>query len=826
MEIVERLPLKPIHWLSKMTYTEFVEKCLNKDKKYTKEECKTKYSILQQFCKTNLKTGGTVKRIYSYSSGTSGRLFSGGSLQGLPSAIRGLFMRGGVGTDIDMCNAHPVILRYICKLHDIPCPHLEYYINHREECLKMFESREIGKITYLTALNKDTLTRAKGLPEEFKKYDVEIKQIQKRLAEITEYNEIAETVPDNKAYNKLGSAINRIMCHYENIILQHAIHVINEKGIEIAILMFDGLMVYGDYYTDKGLLIEITQHVENKMPGLDMKWAYKEHNNELHMPEDGDNITDTKSTLRKKDIEFWGEQSLDQVTSDAIKLLLSNFNPKSPTKVCFTDSVFGEMFKTLYGNKFVYCNDIVYHFNDIYWEADNKKYTNLQRFINTTYMTDLKQWIRSKITYFATKNADLDTEEMSNIDKNLIFWTKLNLYTTEYLQTQRATEQLIKMICSKICNDEQKWDLNPYVFVFTNCVFDLKQGCVTAPNSDDFMTTCCGWVYEFNYKPDDTLLNLINAIQPIEEVRNYLLNAYATGMVGIQNRNIFIFTGTGGNGKSVLDELLFSMLGDYGYPLPKTFLTMPFKEGANPEVINLHNKRAVIVSEPDASKKIVCSSLKAMSGDSKVSSRQLYGKMESVNIIATNFIECNTAPDLDEMNDAMTDRLGEGVIGFHSKYVKQSQWDTSSDEERKGFAGIQNKYYKSDEFKAKYRQALFDMLLPFVDKEPIVPESVVQASRIYLTNSDTFFTWFQSNYEKKEGGIVKIKELWTHYKTTSHEWSKTQKDKYGALGKFERAICESVFLRKFRKDRYDYYNSIQLKVSSLCGWGAKADEEN
>ncbi len=65
MEIVERLPLKPIHWLSKLSYTEFVEKCLNKDKKYTKEECKTKYSILQQFCKTNLKTGGTVKRIYS-----------------------------------------------------------------------------------------------------------------------------------------------------------------------------------------------------------------------------------------------------------------------------------------------------------------------------------------------------------------------------------------------------------------------------------------------------------------------------------------------------------------------------------------------------------------------------------------------------------------------------------------------------------------------------------------------------------------------------------------------------------------------------------------
>ena len=204
MEITERLPLKPINWLSQLSYSEFVERCLNKDKKHTKEECKTKYSILQQFCQTNLKTDGITKRIYSYSTGTSGRLFSGGSLQGLPSTIRGLFMRDGVGTDIDMCNAHPVILRYICKLHNIPCPHLEYYINHREECLMKFESREMGKVSYLTALNKDTLNRTKGLPLEFKKYDIEIKHTQKQLIKIKEYTELVSSVPENKPYNKLA----------------------------------------------------------------------------------------------------------------------------------------------------------------------------------------------------------------------------------------------------------------------------------------------------------------------------------------------------------------------------------------------------------------------------------------------------------------------------------------------------------------------------------------------------------------------------------------------------------------------------------------------
>jgi hypothetical protein len=286
MELIERLPLKPIHWLSQLSYSEFVEECLNKNKKNTNEECKTKYSILQQFCQTNLKTNGITKRIYSYATGTSGRLFSGGSLQGLPSTIRGLFMRDGVGTDIDMCNAHPVILRYICKLHNIQCPYLEYYINRREECLMKFESREVGKISYLTALNKDTLNRTKGLPVEFKKFDIEIKQIQKQLVKIKEYSDLVSSVPENKPYNKLGSAINRIICYYENIILHHAIDVINGKGIEVAILMFDGLMVYGNYYKDKWLLEDITHYVEKHLNGLDMVWMYKEHNTELSLPED------------------------------------------------------------------------------------------------------------------------------------------------------------------------------------------------------------------------------------------------------------------------------------------------------------------------------------------------------------------------------------------------------------------------------------------------------------------------------------------------------------------------------------------------------------
>ena len=295
MELIERPNLDAVYYLNSIAFERFKDDCIyeaeiNGDKKPTLQDIKTWYTILRQFCKTNIKTKGITKRIYSYSLGTpsglGGRLFCSGSLQSIWSVYRGLLMRG-LGTDIDMSNAHPVILRYICQLHDIPCPQLEYYINNRDRCLAEFDSREVGKKAYLSAVNSDKYAKCKNAPSSFKRFDDEMGWIQKQIIGIPEYNKIIQTIPDSRELNNFnGSAINRVMCYYENIILGHAIHILNARGIEIAILMFDGLMVYGDYYQNLELLKEIEEYVESKMPGLSMKWTYKQHDSTLEIPDD------------------------------------------------------------------------------------------------------------------------------------------------------------------------------------------------------------------------------------------------------------------------------------------------------------------------------------------------------------------------------------------------------------------------------------------------------------------------------------------------------------------------------------------------------------
>ena len=44
-------------------------------------------------------------------------------------------------------------------------------------------------------------------------------------------------------------------------------------------------MIYGDYYDDTELLKEITEAVEVEFNGLNMMWAYKEHDDSILIPD-------------------------------------------------------------------------------------------------------------------------------------------------------------------------------------------------------------------------------------------------------------------------------------------------------------------------------------------------------------------------------------------------------------------------------------------------------------------------------------------------------------------------------------------------------------
>ena len=282
MELIERLPINRINFLNDLDLRGFKQfsKCKND------ADHKIKFNMMKAFCATNIKTRGETKRIYSYTMTTplevGGRLYCGNSIQGLQKDMRG-FLLNGISTDLDMCNAHPVILHYICTLHNIPAPNLSYYIKHRSSVLEDFDAD--GKMHFLAAVNDDKLNK-KISNKFFKDFDKECKTLQKLITALPEYKHIVESVPATRMYNWLGSAINRILCVFENKIIQEVLSICNRKQIEVCSLMFDGIMIYGDYYQDTELLDNITKTINEVFAGMDMAFAYKPHSPAIVMPDD------------------------------------------------------------------------------------------------------------------------------------------------------------------------------------------------------------------------------------------------------------------------------------------------------------------------------------------------------------------------------------------------------------------------------------------------------------------------------------------------------------------------------------------------------------
>ena len=257
-----------------------------------KSNLRTIFSRIKDMCKEVIRSKGKIRRIYNNSltskKGQGGRLFGPTSIQFVPREVRGLLMQHT--TDIDMKNAHPRILLYLAKQYNYNSPHLEYYVNNRDVILKKFPDKNTGKVTYLKALNKNSISKdIKDFPEEQRigllDFSKEMMALQKQFMKNPDFADMKESIEYRK-YNKEGSFINKCICIVENNILMEMKDFLVQKGHIIRCLAFDGLMINGNHYENVNLLKELENHINVKFEGLKMEYDYKEHDNEIEIPSD------------------------------------------------------------------------------------------------------------------------------------------------------------------------------------------------------------------------------------------------------------------------------------------------------------------------------------------------------------------------------------------------------------------------------------------------------------------------------------------------------------------------------------------------------------
>ena len=204
-------------------------------------------------------------------------------------SIGRLFVKGGIGlqsmkrcfrntishkfyNDIDMVNAHPVILLYICKKNNLKAPQLEKYINDREKVLADTGlERTEAKKYYLTIIN-DTSITYKNSTKHMIAFKKELEYIHKSLCTLfnKQFKERRDiNVAKKKLNNHSGSFVNHMMCEIENKILMCMMKYFGDP--DDCVLCFDGIMVRKEIKVN---IKKCQKHIK-KVIGIDMKLAVK-----------------------------------------------------------------------------------------------------------------------------------------------------------------------------------------------------------------------------------------------------------------------------------------------------------------------------------------------------------------------------------------------------------------------------------------------------------------------------------------------------------------------------------------------------------------------
>jgi len=271
--LIERPNMKAVHYLQSILNDDMWLECYSKD-----EDIDNNMSLArtQKYIKALLKSGGKFKATYKksiYDKKGICRSYGDG-IQGIPSAIRGLLC-DGIMTDIDVVNCFPSILVNICDKHDIPCPNLQHYIQHRKKLID--EGKVRNKIDVMISINtSEAMKTSSGFMISL---DAEIKAIQKILI-IKDFYAIKENM-NPKAKNFNGTFMTNLLMFFEAKILNSAFKYLTEKKIEVGAFMFDGLMVYGDFHNCD----DLSQYVY-KDTGLEISFITKPHSQQMKIPDD------------------------------------------------------------------------------------------------------------------------------------------------------------------------------------------------------------------------------------------------------------------------------------------------------------------------------------------------------------------------------------------------------------------------------------------------------------------------------------------------------------------------------------------------------------
>jgi len=267
--------------------------------------------------------------------------------------------------------------------------------------------------------------------------------------------------------------------------------------------------------------------------------------------------------------------------------------------------------------------------------------------------------------------------------------------------------------------------------------------------------------------------NFFEKVFPNKDLREYVLTLMSACLEG-ENREqkFYIMTGGGGNGKSVLINLMRFVLGEYQTSLNTAALTRrrPESGAANPDIITLKSKRFIYMQEPDEGEKLNTARIKQFTGGDVVEARGLFADQEKFKIMGRIFFSTNELPPVSSMDGGTWRRIE--VIPFVSAFKEKGhpEIDPSRHVYEKDI-NLEDKFKQSN-----MRAAFLRLLLHYWETKYVIhglsraPECVLEAINRYKSDNDSFISFANETFVREVGAEAKLSDVIFAYK----RWISTQ----------------------------------------------------
>jgi len=424
---------------------------------------------------------------------------------------------------------------------------------------------------------------------------------------------------------------------------------------------------------------------------------------------------------------------------------------------------------TKYPNRFVCSslnNNNWYEFKNHRWYKVPQGHT-LQREISESFANEYFK-LAADYNLKATKINGLDKEEINKKAMNI---QKIASRLLDITFKEKIMKEAKGLFFDP--EFEDKLDENYDLIGFNNGVYDLLKEEFRDGRPDDYISKTTNNDYIPFKKSNpyfDKMNKLFEQILPDPSVRKYFLMTLATCVSGHnKEEKLYIATGSGSNGKSLLFTLVGLALGEYYLSCQITIITR--KRGgsgqASPELLRLKGARCGCFQETDDGEKLNVGMMKEITGNDKFVVRGLYSDPIEVKPQIKFYLACNQLPSVPSIDGGTWRRLR--VTNFGSKFVEKPQ--------------KQNEHLIDPTLKDKIKDwaplfvsYLIHLYITEYKKVPYIsePEAVKISTESYKMENDHYTEYFINRiiYTGEKKDTIGIKSIYEDFKSWfkgSHE---------------------------------------------------------